>query len=798
MSGLFLGESVDPATHQRTGIRTELDTASLTTHGVIVGQTGSGKTGLGIVMIEEALLAGVPVILVDPKGDLANLALTFPALDGPSFAPWIEGGDASVVAKQWADGLASWGLDGARIAALRAAAEVAVYTPGSSDGIPLNLVGSLAPPPGATDDEEARIDEVGSVVSGLLALCGIESDPLSGREHILLTNLLDRAWAAGQTVDVATLVGQVQTPPFRKLGVLELETFFPAKDRMELMLKLNGLLASPSFASWAKGAPLDIDSLLHSADGRPKASIISIAHLSDEERQFALTSLLSRLVSWMRKQSGTSNLRALLYIDEVFGFVPPTAAPPTKKPILTLLKQARAFGVGVVLATQNPVDVDYKALSNAATWMIGRLQTERDRDRLLDGMRSAAGGVDIDQLAATISGLAKREFVFHRSGQPKPSVFATRWTMSYLRGPLTGQQLRVLTKEAPERRVDGADSFDDAPSPGGGEPTAAATAAAAGASTPLSENHVPLAPTIAKGTSAYYLATDAPWVAAVGGVSEGKQLEAALIARCVLTFDDAKVGLNETEEWEAVFHPLTRLFDPTSATIVDYDDGDLVTECPANASFALPSVPLDDPAWFRSVTKQLTDHLASTHTLPLRRNEALKMWARVGETEEAFLLRCDVVAQSKADEEAVKLQSTLGNKIARLNESIDSGQRKVDETRAAAKSSRTTELIAGAGDLLGALLGGRRNVRSISRSVGSAVARAGRTSTKAGRLETAESSMASKVEELHDLETKLHDELFAIDAKWDAIGKQVAEYPIALERTDVSVRQLSVLWLPVG
>lgn len=795
MSGLFLGESVDPATHQRNGTRIELDPASFTTHGVIVGQTGSGKTGLGIVLIEEALLSGVPVILVDPKGDLANLALTFPGLSGPEFEPWIEGGGAeaaAAVAKQWSDGLASWGLDGTRVAALKAAAEVAVYTPGSSDGIALNLAGSLAPPPGALDDEESRIDEVGSVVSGLLALCGIDSDPLSGREHILLTNLLDRAWAAGQTVDVATLVGQVLTPPFRKLGVLELEAFFPAKDRQALVMKLNGLLASPSFAAWAKGAPLDIDSLLHTADGRPKASIISIAHLSDEERQFALTTVLGRLVSWMRKQSGTSNLRVLLYIDEVFGLVPPTAAPPTKKPILTLLKQARAFGVGVVLATQNPVDVDYKALSNAATWMIGRLQTERDRDRLLDGMRSAAGGVDIEAIAATISGLAKREFVLHRSGQPKPSVFTTRWTMAYLRGPLTGAQLKVLTKDAPERSLHAAVPVEAASG------KAASSEASATETAPLSESDVPLAPTVAKDTSTYFLSPDAPWAATVNAKPGGTSLEAALVARCVLTFDDAKLGLHETEEWEAIFHPVAQLFDPTSAVSVDYDDRDLLPNAPAAARFALPDAPLDNPAWFRAVTKLLTDHLVATHTLPLRRNEALKLWARVGESAEDFASRCDVAAQAKADDEAAKIRSTLTVRIEKLNSSIDLAQRKVEETKSAAKSSRTHELIAGAGDLLGAFLGGRRNVRSITRSVGSAVARAGQSSGKAERLETAQAMAASKLDELHVLETDLHDQLFAIDAKWDEVGRQVTEVPIALERTDVSVRQLSVLWLPVA
>ncbi len=790
MAALFLGESVDPAAHTRTGTKIELDPASLTTHGVIVGQTGSGKTGLGMVMIEEALLAGIPTILVDPKGDLSNLCLTFPSLDAASFAPWVEGTDPGAVAKQWADGLASWGLDGARIAALRAAADVTVYTPGSSDGVPLNLVGSLAPPPGAVDDEETRIDEVGSVVSGLLALCGIDSDPLSGREHILLTNLLDRAWASGQTIDLATLVGQVQTPPFRKLGVLELETFFPAKDRTELMLKLNGLLASPSFGAWAKGAPLDIDSMLHSPDGRPKASIISIAHLSDEERQFALTTVLSRLVSWMRKQSGTANLRVLLYIDEVFGFVPPTAAPPTKKPILTLLKQARAYGVGVVLATQNPVDVDYKALSNAATWIVGRLQTERDRDRLLDGMRSAAGGVDIDQLAATISGLAKREFVLHRSGQPKPTVFTSRWTLSYLRGPLTGEQLRTLTKRDVPASAQPASAQTSA--------TPAAPVSPAPPAPRLLDGYVPIAPNIAKGTSAYFLAPDAPWAEKVHAVRGGTHLEAALVARCSLVFDDAKVGLQETEEWEAVFHPLSRLFEPASSVIVDYDDRDLLTEAPANAVFALPDVPIDDPVWFRTVTKLLTDHLVATHALPLRRNEALKLWARVGETEEAFAIRCDAAAQLKADEEAAKLQATLTGKIAKLNDAIELAERRVEEKRSDAKSSRTHELIAGAGDLLGALLGGRKNVRSITRSVGSAVSRAGRSSSKAERLETAESTVEAKNEQLRDLEAQLHDDLFAIDGKWDEIGRQITEYPIALERTDVSVRQLSVLWLPVA
>jgi DNA helicase HerA-like ATPase len=342
---------------------------SLTTHGVIVGMTGSGKTGLGVVLLEEALLAGIPTLVIDPKGDLGNLLLTFPELRPEDFAPWVEGDDAAAVATTWTEGLAGWGIGPERVAALRDAAEFTIYTPGSTSGVPLNIVGGLARPTGADGappDAETLTDEIEGFVSGLLTMVGIEADPLAGREHILLSNLIDHAWASGHDLDLATLVVQVQDPPLRKLGVYELEAFYPAKDRARLAMTLNGLLASRSFAAWAEGPDLDIDRLLRSGDGtRPACAIVSLAHLSDEERQFVVTLLLGRLITWMRRQPGTDSLRLLVYFDEVMGFVPPTAAPPAKKPILTLFKQARAFGVGMVLATQNPVDVDDKGLANA-------------------------------------------------------------------------------------------------------------------------------------------------------------------------------------------------------------------------------------------------------------------------------------------------------------------------------------------------------------------------------------------------------------------------------------------------
>ena len=377
MADFLLGGQIDPANHQRTDKLTTIASGDFTTHGVIVGMTGSGKTGLGVVLVEEALSAGVPTLLIDPKGDLTNLCLTFPQLTEADFEPWVNEGDAAKAgqsvpefaaaqAKAWTGGLAGWGIAPQRIADLRGKVTFTIYTPGSNAGVALNVVGSLEAP-ADTSDVEVVGDEIDGFVSGLLGLVDIDADPLSSREHILLSNLILNEWNAGRSLDLPTLVGMIQQPPIRKLGVFELDQFFPPKDRLALAVRLNGLLASPSFGAWMSGPPLDIDSMLRTPDGKPRCAIVTTAHLSDQERQFVTTLVLSKLVTWMRKQSGTTDLRALLYMDEVAGYLPPTAMPPTKKPIMTLMKQARAFGVGVVLSTQNPVDIDYKALSNAGT-----------------------------------------------------------------------------------------------------------------------------------------------------------------------------------------------------------------------------------------------------------------------------------------------------------------------------------------------------------------------------------------------------------------------------------------------
>ena len=437
------------------------DSKDLTTHAVCVGMTGSGKTGLCIGLLEEAAIDGIPAIVIDPKGDLPNLLLTFPELRPEDFTPWVNEGDARKKnltrdqygrqqAELWRDGLASWGQDGSRIARLRDSADFAVYTPGSTAGIPVSILSSFeAPPQALVDDSELLGDRIATTVTSLLGLVGIEADPIRSREHILLSTILEQAWRTGRDLDLPALIQAVQDPPVKKVGVLDIEAFYPAGQRFELAMALNNLLAAPGFDTWMQGEPLEIDRILYTPEGKPRVSIFSIAHLSEAERMFFVSLLLNQVLGWMRGQSGTTSLRAIVYMDEIFGYFPPVANPPSKRPLLTLLKQGRAYGVGVVLATQNPVDLDYKGLSNTGTWFIGRLQTERDKARVLEGLEGVAAGArtafDRGAMEETLAGLGKRVFLLNNVHEDEPVVFETRWVMSYLRGPLTREQIRLLT-----------------------------------------------------------------------------------------------------------------------------------------------------------------------------------------------------------------------------------------------------------------------------------------------------------------------------------------------------------------
>jgi hypothetical protein len=461
--GFYLGRDYDLAAGKVGTTPLLYQTENLTTHAVCVGMTGSGKTGLCISLLEEAALAGIPAIAIDPKGDLGNLMLAFPELRPSDFQPWVDPSVASrkgisveelaaQTAELWKSGLAKWDEDGARIQRFTDRVDRAIYTPGSSAGLPLTVLKSFAAPPQAVlDDADALNDRIEGAASGLLALLGVTADPVNSREHILLSNVLGHAWREGRSLDLAGLIHEIQQPPFKRVGVVDLDTFFPAKDRLEFGMRLNNLLASPSFASWLEGESLDVQRLLYTSDNKPRLSIISIAHLTDAERMFFVTILLNEVIAWMRSQPGTGSLRAILYMDEVFGFFPPTANPPAKRPMLTLLKQARAYGLGCVLATQNPVDLDYKGLSNAGTWFLGRLQTERDKARVIEGLEGASteAGTTFNrqEMEATLAALDSRVFLMNNVHGAGPQVFQTRWAMSYLAGPLTRSQISALMAE---------------------------------------------------------------------------------------------------------------------------------------------------------------------------------------------------------------------------------------------------------------------------------------------------------------------------------------------------------------
>ena len=801
VADLHLGGLIDPAKHTRTDAELKIESADLTTHGVIVGMTGSGKTGLGIVLIEEVLRAGIPALLVDPKGDLTNLCLTFPALDAASFRPWIDEGQAKAAgqspedfaaaqAKTWTEGLAGWGYGPEQLKALTDSCEFTIYTPGSRSGVELNIVGSLQVPD--TDDTETIADEIDGFVSGLLGLVGITADPLSSREHILLSNLVQHAWANQQDLDLPTLVGQVQQPPLKKLGVFELDEFFPPKDRQQLALKLNGLLASPAFAAWGEGIPLDIDALLFSPDRKPRCAIVTTAHLADEERQFVTSLLLAKLVTWMRRQSGTTDLRMLLYMDEVMGYLPPTEMPPTKKPIMTLMKQARAFGVGVVLATQNPVDIDYKAISNAGTWMVGRLQTERDKDRLLDGMSAADGGVDVKAVSDTISGLDKREFVLRRAGKDQPEVFTTRWAMSYLRGPLTRDQIKlVMGDDAPATA-----SSPPPETPVTEEPTAVAPPAAPTAP-PAATDHgadaTPLMPAVADGVAVRWVTPTASWLADIGGDATGTIYEPAILARAQLRYDEAKADLVHDSACDLVLFPLDATIDHSRAANITFAESDLLTAAPTSASYRLTNAPVGDAKTWKQVERGIIDQLVRNSSIELQVNKALKLYSLPDESAEEFLKRCAQTAQAAADADKAELATKRDAKVAKLENQLAAAHDRASVVAEQAEDRKRGNLLRAAGDLLGGLFGSRRSAAS---KIGSAADHLTRDADGA-RVDEAKGKVARIEQQRAELDEQLAADSAAVDAKWSSAAAAVTTLPVTLERTDVKITQLALAWVPV-
>lgn len=784
MAELLLGAPADAADGEGLAVASQ----DLVTHAVIVGMTGSGKTGLGVVLAEECLAHNIPALVIDPKGDLTNLALVFPSLQGPEFEPWVDPAQAIAAGQStpdfaqgqatlWRDGLARWGIGPEQMSDYRGRFDLTVYTPGSTAGVPLNVLGSLAAPTGA--DAEIVADEIEGYVTGLLGLVGIVADPLSSREHILLSNIIGSAWSAGEDLDLAALLARVQQPPMRKLGVFELDQFFPAKERLAFAMKLNGLLAAPGFQAWMQGDPVDIQSMLWGSDGRPRCAVVTTSHLSDDQRQAVTAMLLAKLVTWMRRQSGTTDLRALVYMDEVAGYLPPTAMPPTKKPIMLLMKQARAFGLGVVLSTQNPVDIDYKALSNAGTWMVGRLTTARDKERLLAGMSAAVGGIDPAELDRAISALGKRQFLIRRAGRNEVEPFATKWARSYLRGPLTREQIGRLSRQLLRSGPTG----QSAPAPDPGGPTAQHP-------TTQEDDQTPVMPPVAQGTPVVYLDPAAPWAGQVGAIAatgSGPRLQAGAVARVALRYDEAKADLVHDEEYEAVIFPLPVAPAEVAPLAVDFDDRDFAAPVPQGGGYALPEAPVGTKTYWSSLARALQDHLVRTRSVRISANPELKLYSRVGESQEDFIARCRTAAREAADAKTAALRNKYEGKLRTMQSRLETAQSKIQ----AAESARSAQMLDSVGSVLGGFLGGRRSASAIASA-------ARRHQAASHRVDQAALRADDLSRQLAELESGFADEVAQIDAEWQQKAAAVSPLDIPLEKSDVRVTDMRLVWIPVG
>jgi hypothetical protein len=803
LGAFYLGKVFDPAAGVKPDAHLQLDARDLTTHAVCVGMTGSGKTGLCVALLEEAALDGVPAIIIDPKGDLTNLLLTFPELRPEDFLPWVNPDDArrkgqteqecaAATAAAWRAGLAAWDQDPDRIRRLRASAEFRIYTPGSDAGTPVSILASLNAPPGGWEgNEEARREQIAGTVGALLGLAGVAADPLRGREHILLSTIFEHHWREGRDLDLAQLIAAVQKPPVPKLGVFDVDVFFPPQDRFELAMALNAVIAAPSFASWLQGEPLDVDALLRAPDGRPRHAIFSIAHLQDAERMFFTTLLLEQVVAWMRRQPGTTSLRALLYMDEVFGYLPPTAEPPSKKPLLTLLKQARACGLGVVLTTQNPVDLDYKALGNAGIWLLGKLQTERDKLRVLDGLESAGGGFDRKTADALLSGLGERVFLLHDTHADGPVLMQTRWVMSYLRGPLTRDQIRTLTRGAAPAAPPAAASAVAAPVAG----SASASTPDAAATPPSLPPAVPQAWAPATRSREAVLAAFEQERGRLDVASSTLVYEPRLGAFGRVAFVDRKLGVDQ----EQAVGLLVRLQD--AGALVRWREGEPAPLDPnalgggpeAGARFAPLPAGWGAAAVFKAAAKDFADHLYQDRELPLSCCPALDLRAAPGETAAAFAGRVQLAARERRDADVDKLRTKAGTALARLTAKLEREQLELAQDRADHASRQREELLS-AGETIAGMLG----VFGGRRRTGLAAAARKRHLTGSAQMDVAESEqmIAGLEREIAGLRAQLEQEAADVAARWDAAAGERATVAVKPRRTDVRVDLVALTWVP--
>ena len=790
--GLFyLGRPYDLERRQPRPGYTLYDSRDLVTHAVCVGMTGSGKTGLCLCLLEEAAIDGVPAIVIDPKGDLGNLLLTFPDLRPEDFAPWIDEDDArrqelstaafaASQAELWTKGLAAWEQDGARIRRLREAADFAIYTPGSEAGLPISVLRSFAAPDAAVkDDTELVRERATTTVSSLLGLVGIAADPIRSREHILLSTLILDAWRQGRDLDLGELIQQIQTPPVARVGVLDLETFYPEKARFELAMAINNLLAAPGFGLWLEGEALDIGRLLYTPEGKPRVSIFSIAHLGDAERMFFVSLLLSQTVGWMRAQTGTTSLRAILYMDEIAGYLPPVANPPSKPPMLTLLKQARAFGLGVVLATQNPVDLDYKALANAGTWFLGRLQTERDKARVIEGLEGAAAttGQAFDRAAveATLASLGQRVFLMNNVHDERPEVFETRWALSYLRGPLARPEVKRLMDP---RRASAAAA--PAASERQAQPK---TAPAPRATQPRPE------PAPASGEQ-LYAPVRAPAPAAATLV-----YAPMVLATATVRYTEPKLKLDVAHEVGALA-PIageTAAVDWTTAVEPGWGLSDLGRAPAAAATLdplpkAATRVKTAD-TWRRA----FASWIYTARRLDLWRCEPLAIVSDPGEREGDFRARLQIALRERRDAAIDALRQKYAPKLAALNERLARAQQATAREREQATLQQVDTAISLGATVLGALFGRKAVSRSTIGGASRTARGVSRSMKQADDAARAGDTLSATQAQIQALEAQLQQEMTVLES---GSAVQLDPISVAPKKTQIAVQAIALVWVP--
>ena len=793
LGAFYLGRHYDLEKRQLGDGRLLYDSKDLVTHAVCVGMTGSGKTGLCVTLLEEAAIDGIPALVIDPKGDLGNLLLTFPDLEAKDFKPWVNEDDArrkelsvdeyaQSQADLWRKGLASWEQDGERIRRLREAADFAIYTPGSSAGLPVSILTSFeAPPPAVLEDTDLLRERVASTATSLLGLLGIDADPIQSREHILLSNLLNDLWRAGKGVDLGGLIQAIQRPPMDRIGVLEMDAFFSEKDRFKFAMAVNNLLAAPAFQGWLEGEPLDIGSLLYTPEGKPRVAVFSIAHLSEPERMFFVSLLLNQTLSWMRSRPGTTSLRALLYMDEIFGFMPPVAEPPSKRPLLTLLKQARAYGLGVVLATQNPVDLDYKGLSNIGTWFIGRLQTERDKMRVLEGLEGleAGGGFDRRDLDKIVSSLGKRVFLLHNVHEPEPVVFHTRWAMSYLRGPLTRQQIRRLMKGRKPT----------VPAAPPASSSAVAPAVAVAAAVPAAGARVAQRPVLAPGIPEYFVDTRS---------AGGPTYEPGLLGLARVHYIDRRSRQEVHSDEISVRVPLTQEMielDWEQGDTLGIDERNLVGDPPDPAAGFAPLPPeAGKGSSYSGWKKSFSDYLYRSCSCDLFKSPTLGAVSEPQEDEREFRIRLSDLARERRDAETEKLRKKFSSKVGTLEERIRKAKQAVEREREQASGQRLQNALSVGVTLFSALTGRKKLSYSTLSRASTAVRGMGRSSKERQDVQRAEETVAALTERLEELNTELAQEIDNLEERFDATTEELEVTSLRPRRSDLEVRLVALVW----